>query len=291
MFWHDDFFTLRDGEKRPFFHVGKFQNRMVIQHPYFWFGSLCNAYLWKGKSLADSDENTPIYLQQFEVAVEGNVFDFHDFLARTERNRRLKPDECLWYETGFWTITIERESFMGIGLENLRKMLVEKPDSKFALCVSNTDSVIIMSSGGSGNETILISIYASNELFPFAEVIEPIQKSIEVYDRFRLLKSEMGREENIRRFWFARRTISLDPVAFIMDIEWRDYKRLPVLKNQFKRTRDSVVGEIEYLMGTMRHGFTDSDYNEKRDFDLYAEIWELESSSIVEFHFELADVR
>jgi len=83
MLWHDDFFTLSNGETRPFFRVGKFNEFLIIQHPYFWFGSLCNPYLWRNKKLADSEYSTPIYLHQFEVSSEKEVFDFHDFLYQT----------------------------------------------------------------------------------------------------------------------------------------------------------------------------------------------------------------
>ena len=289
MLWHDDFFTLLDGETKSFFRMGKHHEFLIIQHPYFWFGSLCNPYLWKNKKLADSEYSTPVYLHQFEVASKTDVFDFHDFLFRIERNWHLKPDEGLWFETGFWSIIIEGICFMGMGLERLRETLIETPESKFALCLSNNDSIIVVRSGKSRNRTILLSIYASNENLPFAEVVDPFKKSVDAYSSATPLKNEVLREENLRRFWFAKRSIHLDPVAYIYDREHGDYKKLPILKNEFKRTRDPVIGKIQFLTGTTGGGFIESDYLCKRSCNLHAEIWELESLSIVEFHFELED--
>jgi len=176
---------------------------------------------------------------------------------------------------------------MGMGLQRLSETLNGVPESKFALCLANNDSIIVVSSGKSRNKTVLLSIYASNEILSFAEVVEPFKKSIEAYSSTNLLRDEILREENLRRFWFARRSIPLDPVAYIIDREHGDYKKLPIIKNEFKRTKDSVVGKIEYLIGTTHGGFTETDYTSKRLCSLHVEIWELESLSIVEFSFEL----
>jgi hypothetical protein len=287
MLWHDDFFTLPNGETEPIFRIGKL-NDLVIQHPYFPFGSPYNPYLWKKEKLANSEYSTPVYLLQFEVASETDVFDFHGLLSQIERNWHLKPDESLWFETGFWSIVIDGISFMGIGLQRLSETLTEVPGSKFALCLANNDSIIVVGSGKSRNRTVLLSIYASNENLPFAEVVEPFRKSIEGYSSKNLLKNEILREENLRRFWFAGRSIHLDPIAYIIDREHGDHKILPIIKNEFKRTKDSVIGKIENLIGTTHGGFIETDYTSKRLCTLHAEIWKLESLSLAEFSFELA---
>ena len=285
MLWHDDFFTLPNGETRSLCSIGKTKDYLIIQHPYFHFGSLHNAFLWKNERLIDSEYSTPIYLNQFEVDLENRVFEFHDFQSKMEINWHLKEDETLWFETGFWSIIIGGTLSMGIGLNSLRDTLTIHPESKFAICLSNEDSMVIITSGQNKNGTILLSIYASQEVLPFAEVVEPFRKTIRSYRSATLIRDEMLREEDLRRFWFAKRPIKLDPVAYVIDREHGDYRILPILKNMFGRSRDPVIGKIDYLTGITSGGFIESEYNSDILWELYADIWDLGSLSIVEFNF------
>lgn len=286
MLWHDDFFTLQNGETESIFPIGKSDNYLIIQHPYFHFGSLCNPYLWKNEKLSNSEFNTPVYLNQFEIRLNADIFNFHNFLSKLESNWHLKEDESLYYETGFWSINIEEKMYMGLGINSLNSRLIKNRDLEFALCLSNSDSLVIITSGRPKNETILLSIYASNEILSFAEVVEPFRKTIQRYNSAMLLKDELLREENYRRFWFAKRPIKLNPVAYVIDREgFGEYKMLPILKNVFKRTRDPIIRQIEYLTGTTSGGFVESEYNSDQTWELCAEIWDLGSLSIVEFIF------
>lgn len=284
MLWHDDFFTSLNGETKPYFKMGEFRERFIIQHPYFHFGSLLNPYVW-----ADTRGfgfETPIYFQQFEFTTDATPFDFRDFLVDVEKNSHLKPDEVLWHETGFWSIISEEICYMGMGLERLKKTLDRATRAKFALCLSNEVSVVLINSKKSEDKKVILSIYASNDILPFVEVVEPFRESTANYDGV-CLQNEMLLEEKIRRFWFAKRDINLNPIAFIMNKEDPSYKMLPVIKNEFRRTKDHVISKIQFLTGTTSGGFIESDYYSKRRFHLYAEIWELEYASIVDFRFEL----
>lgn len=285
MLWHDNFFTLLNGQTKPFFGVGNSNESLIIQHPYLHFGSLRNPYFWINEKTADLEDSTPIYLNQYEVAPEQEVFDFHDFLSKVETNWHLEPDERLWFETGFWSVIIENSSYMGMSIERLRETLIGTPESKFGLCLSNNDSIIIVSSGKRKNETVLLSIYASNETQPFAEIVDPFRKSVDTYCSATLLKDEMLREEDLRRFWFAKRPIKLDPVAYVIDREHGEYKLLPILENIFKRSRDPVICKIDYFTGITSGGFIESEYSSNKLWQLYADIWNLGSLSIVEFNF------
>lgn len=284
MLWHDDFFTLLDGKTKPYFKMGEFRERFIIQHPYFHFGSLFFPNAWTGRNARDSGYETPLYFQQFEFPSDVTPFDFHGFLADVEKNSYLKPDEVIWYETGFWSIISEETCYMGMGLESLKKTLDVLTRAKFALCLSNEDSIVLINSKLSKDKKVILSIYASNEMLPFVEVVEPFRESITNYGGV-CLKSEMLLEEKICRFWFVKRDIGLTPIAFIMDKP--SYKRLPVIKNEFRRTNDPVISKIQFLTGTTSGGFIESDYYSKRHFHLSAKIWELEYISIVDFRFEL----
>lgn len=286
MLWHDDFFTLPNGETKPYFKMGEFRKRFIIQHPYFHFGSFVSPYVWVNRNTRDFEYETPIYFQQFEFTTDSTLFDFCGFLADVEKNCHLKPDEVLWFETGFWSILSEETCYMGMGLERLKKTMDQATSAEFALCLSNNVSIVLINSKMNEDKKIMLSIYASNDILPFAEVMEPFRTSIANYDNVCLLKSEMLLEEKIRRFWFAKRDISLDPVAFIMSKEDPSHKMLPVLKNEFRRTKDPIISRIQFLTGTTSGGFIESDYYSKKQFQLYAEIWELEYVAIVDFQFD-----
>jgi len=286
MLWHDDFFTLVNGEKKPFFKIGDLSERFIIQHPYFHFGSVIFPFMRELEGTKDYEDETPIYFQQFELTIDTTLFDFDDFLLDVEKNWYLKPDEVLWYETGFWSIISNAKCYMGMGLKRLRKTLNKGKNAEFALCLSNNVSILLINSKINEEEKILLSIYASNDILPFVEVVEPFRQSIRNYDKISLLKSQILSEEKIRRFWFANRKINVNPVALIMDKRDPDYKRFPVIKNEFTRTRDPEISKIQFLIGTTGGGFIESDYYGEMQFLPYAEIWNLGAVSVVEFHFE-----
>jgi hypothetical protein len=287
MLWHDDFFTTLDGKAKSFWAIGKFGRRPVVLHLYFHFGSLLSPYVWaeRHRRRNNSEDRTPIYHQQFEFTTEPESFDFCGFLSKAEKNANLKPDEVLWWETGFWSITLKGISYMGMGLERLEAIVKEMKDGEFALCLSNNVSVILFDSNREERK-IVLSVYASNDILPFVEVMEPLRNSIACFSNSRAIKSEMLWEEDIRRFWFAPKDIGIEPVAFIMDKHDPRYKRHPVIRNEFRKTKDPVIGKIEFITGTTSGGFIESDYDGSRRFQLYAEIWELEHASVIEFFFE-----
>lgn len=286
MLWHDDFFTLVNGETKPFFKVGDFSGHFIIQHPYFHFGSTIFPFMREYEGIKDYEDATPIYFQQFELTMDPTLFRFDDFLLDVEKNCHLKPDQVLWYETGFWSIISNAKCYMGMGLERLKETLNNVKNAKFALCLSDNLSILLINSKVNEEGKILLSIYASNDILPFVEVVEPFRQSIRNYNNVSLLRSQILSEEKIRRFWFANRKINVNPVAFIMDKSNPDYKRLPVIKNEFTRTRDPEISKIQFLTGTTSGGFIESDYFGGMQFLPYAEIWNLGSISVIEFHFQ-----
>jgi hypothetical protein len=282
MLWHDDFFTQPSGQEKTFLKTGRFEGHFIVQHPYFHFGS--SPFQWRAR---EKDEDEPkVFFQQFEIDTTENFFDIDDFLINVEKNYHLRPDEVLWYETGFWTIVLDSNSFMGMGLNRLKETLKGQESAKFAVCLSNDISVILMNSKMSEENKILVNVYASNDIIPFVEVVEPFRKAIRKYDSSKSLISEILPERKLLRFWSARRRIGIYPEAFVIDRKHDDYKRLPVIKNPFTNVRDPVISKIRYATGTTIGGFIESDYYGGRQFYTYADIWELASASIVEFHFE-----
>lgn len=281
MLWHDDFFTLPNGQTKPFLKVGKFEGRFIIQHPFFHFGiSLLQ------RDLIEDEDKPEVYFQQFEITTSGSPFDIDDFLFNVEKNYRLRSDEFLWYETGFWTIVLDSNSYMGVGLSKLKETLEKQKIAKFAVCLSNNLSITLIHSKIDEENKILVSVCASNDIIPFVEVAEPYRKAIRDYDNFKSVKSEILLERKLRRFWGANRRVNINPVAFVMDKEKNDYKRLPVIKNPFTKVKDPVISKIRFITGTTSGGFIESDYYGGRQFLPCADIWDLASASIVEFHFQ-----
>jgi hypothetical protein len=287
MLWHDDFFTSLDGTIKPFWRIGKFNTSLIVQHLYFHFGSLLSPYVWaeRRRQGNNSEDKTPIYLQQFEFFTEPSSFDLAGFVSMVEKSLHLKPGELLWYQTGFWSIKLKGLAYMGMGLDQLKTIVSETEDVEFALCLSNNTSIALFNSDRD-KQRIVVSVYVSNDILPFVEVIEPFRNAAANFENVHVIRSEMLWEEDIRRFWFGNRTIELTPVAFIMDKKGSSYKRHPVIKNEFKRTKDPAIRKIEFITGTTSGGFIESDYYGGRRFLLYAEIWDLEYASVVEFQFE-----
>jgi len=285
MLMHDDFFTLPDGNTKPFFQMGNLSKRFIIQHPYFPFGSLTNPFLHMNEE--DFEDETPVYFQQFELSTDENSFDFNDFLLDIERNWHLRPDEALWYETGFWSIIYRAKCYMGMGVERLKETLNALENAKFALCLCNYESILLINSKMSEENKILLSIYASNDVLPFVEVVEPFRLAARNCKNVSSMKDRLLSEEKLRRFWFANRKININPIAFVMSKDDPRYKMLPVIGNEFTRTKDPEISKIQFLTGTTGGGFIESDYYGGRQFYPHAEVWNLGSISIVEFHFEM----
>lgn len=287
MLWHNDFFTLPNGEIKYFYKIANSQNPLFIQHPHFRFGYPWNPHLPKDDIDEEYESFKLIYSEKFEIPNRDKIFDFANFQALIKKNCNLKPEELLWYETEFWSILIGETTYMGMGSDNLSDVLFSFPESNFALCISTSDSVILLNSGNAKNKSILVSVYALNEVLPFAEIVHPIKKSIETYDSVDFIGSKMLLERDLRRYWSAKRPVNLDPIAYVLESSDSDYKMLPVVKNEHKRSRDPIVGKTINLMGTTRGGFIESDYATKCKYLLNAEIWNFDFASIVEYNFEL----
>jgi len=276
MLWHDDFFTLQDGQKTQSFRMGSFQGRIIIQHPFFHFGS---AFF-----VETEEEYTPvpeIYFLQTEIVTERKALDIASFLSSAEKKHNLPSDHFLWYETGFWSLVLNKEMHMGVGLQSLFSILGGLKSSEFAFCLSNNVSVVIINAEATYRKTLL-SIYASNDILPYAEVVEPYRQAIEELEDVRYTESKIIPEGKLRRFWVSPRPTSIDAVAFLMQ---KKRKMLPIVRNKFMRTRDPIIGKMGFLIGTHLGGFIESDFREGKRFIVTAEIWDLASVSVAEVVF------
>jgi len=281
MLWHDDFFTLSNGQTKAFLKLGKFEGRFIIQHPFFHFGSS-----FFQRDVAEEEDTPEVFFQQFEITTSKSPFDIDDFLFKVEKNYYLRPDESLWYETGFWTVVLGSDSYMGIGLNKLKDTLKKQKTAKFAVCLSSNISITSINSRVEEEQKIVVSVYASNDVIPFVEVVEPFRKAVEDYNDFKPLKSEILPERKLRRFWGANRRISINPIAFVIDRRHNENKILPVIKNPFTKTKDPLISKIRHITGITSGGFIESDYYGGKQFLPYAEIWNLASTSIIEFNFQ-----
>jgi len=184
MLWHDDFFTNRKGETYPYWKITNVRDRFIIQHPYIQFGFWTVPWTWKErkrKNTIAEENKTPVYFQKFELPKHGEIFDIPEFMSKVKKNAHLKSDETLWYETGFWSIMLDGANCMGMGVEQLTKVVSENKDAKSALCFSNNLSLLILASEGV-EQRVTVSVYCSNELIPFVEVIEPYRKAVAEYE-------------------------------------------------------------------------------------------------------------
>ena len=280
MLWHDDLFTLPNGKKEKLLKAGRFVGKFIIQHPYFHFYP---PTLYEDEE--NKEDNVKIYLQQFEILTKNDLFSVTEFASMVEKNCHLENDYVFWYETGFWSIILNGDLYMGMGLLRLDEILSEEGHTKFALCLSNNTSITIINSKIDEEDKVILSVYASNELIPFAEVLEPFRKTVKKYDYVKVLKSEILPEKVLRRIWSANRLIDLNPIAFVMDKESQGYKRLPIIKNPFRKVKDPVVRSLYNITGITSGGFIESDYYGGRKFLPYAIIWDLTDVAVVEFHF------
>ncbi len=288
MLWHDDFFTNQKGETFPYWKIANVRDRFIIQHPYIQFGTYVFPWVWKEKKRRNlpAEEKTPVYFQKFELSKpEREVFNIPEFLVRVEKNAYLEPNETLWHETGYWSIILQDANYMGMGVDQLMKAANKSRDAKFAVCFSNGMSILLIKSEGLG-QGVTVTVYSSNELIPFAEVVEPYRKTVAEYEGGHVVKSDMLWEEDLLRFWFASHELCINPIAYIMDKEDPKYKRHPVIRNEFTRTKDALISKIDFMTGTTSGGFIDSDYDAGHLFELHAEIWDLENVSVVEFIFD-----
>lgn len=284
MLWHDDFFTLPNGGKKRILKAGEFTGKFVIQHPYLHF--YLHFYPPILYSTLYEEDNAKICLQQFEISTENAFFSVTEFASAVEKSCHLRPGYVYWYETGFWSIILNGNLYMGMGLERLDEILNEKPHTKFALCLSNNISIAIINSKIDEKNKLILSVYASNDLIPFAEVLEPFRETVKEYDRVKVLKSEVLPEKVLGRVWSANRVIDLNPIAFVMDKKFPDYKRLPIIKNPFRKVKDPIVRSLDNITGITPGGFIESDYYGGRKFLPCAIIWDLADVAVVEFRFQ-----
>lgn len=283
MLWHDDLFTLPNGRKKKILKAGKFTGKFVIQHPYLHFLPHFYPLVYKE---AEDEEDAKIYFQQFEISMENDFFSVAEFASEIERSCHLKSGRVYWYETGFWSIILNGTLYMGMGLKRLDEILSEKQHTKFALCLSNNISIALINSKIYKKDKLILSIYASNDLISFAEVLEPFRKTIEKYNHVKVLKSVILPEKVLGRLWSANRAIALNPIAFVMDKRFTDYKRLPIIKNPFRKAKDPIVRSLYNITGVTSGGFIESDYYGGRKFLPYAVVWDLADVAVVEFHFQ-----
>lgn len=284
MLWHDNFFTLPDGKTKTTLKLGEFGEKFIILHPHFHFGSLETPFL-NEEDLNQDEESVKVYFQQFEVDLEQDDFEIDDFVSEVEKNYHPKEDESLYYETGFWSGTKGMDQYMGIGTEKLAEARQDNSISDFAICFSNNISVLVVSSKKE-SASIVLSLYASNDILPFIEVTEPFQKKINTYKSSHEVIRQILPEHGLRRYWRGDELISILPIAFLMDLRDKNYRRLPIIQNPFGETKDEVIKRIHNLTGVTRGGFIESDYGGQNRFSLRAEIWELSTAAVVEFIFD-----
>jgi hypothetical protein len=291
MLWHDNFFTDRKGQTRTCWKIANLDNGFIIQYPHIDFGSCTFPWVWlESNKKLKPEEKTPVYFQEFELHNFDKIFDSAEFMSKVEKHAFLEPDETLWFETGFWSIVMNGSNYMGIGVEQLTSVLKEHEDAKFALCLSNRTSMLLIKSGDTPQKTN-ICVYCSNEILPFVEVVEPFRKAVAEYNDNRVLTSSMLWEENLLRFWFASHELYINPVAYIMGgREDPTYKQYPIIRNEFQKTRDNLIKKLDFITGTYNGGFIESDYDGGLLFDLCAEIWNLGNVTVIEFLFDDSEV-
>jgi len=279
MLMHDDFFTLADGHVKSFWKMGKFKGRFIILHPFLHFGSMPHF------PTEEQEEDAKIYFEKYEINARKDPFDIDEFMSGVEKGCYLKKDEVLWYETGFWTAVLGSQFVMGAGTTRLQELL-ERTKLCFAICLQSNISLTIINSDVNDCHKITVSVYASNDISPYVEVLEPFRKEIDRHEGSRRVASKVLLEKEIRRFWKTDRKILLRPLASAMHLEDKDLKVLPIIRSPFRRVRDPIVNNLCYLTGITSGGFLDSDFEGKRRFLPYAEIWELSTASVVEFVFQ-----
>lgn len=273
MKWHDDQFTSIDGRRTPYFFIGYFEDKYIIQHPYMNFGSLFYC--------PDSDHL--IYHNKYCYSIKNDFINIINKIIKCLAKYYSYSIDKIWFgDTGYWNILNNKKSFFGYRIKSLKLSSKIIKSNNIAISFIGSDFILNIYKSIEKESDNIIDVYVSNEYNPFIEVIESFQKCCSDVGAI-LDKDEIIKELDIRKFWKSEKGINIKPVTYIMD---KEYKMLPIIRNPFKRTSYKEINKLEYICGTTRGGFIDSEYdNDEVFFRLDTNLWRLESVSLLEFLF------
>jgi hypothetical protein len=282
MFTYEDFFTTLKGERQSLLKVGKQSGCLVIQHPYFHFSGI--PYWFNPKK--DEGFDNKVLVEQYELKLSA-VFSLSEFVTNVEKNFGLSSKNYFWYDTGFWVVELKDGLYLGLGVEAFDKYFLKEHSNTFAVCHSNNLCTTIINSNKKENDKITISVYALNDELPFAEVLDPFRKTIKHYEKANCVNNEMTTDNKLLEHWEASCTIDINPIAFIMDKQFKSSAGFPIIKNPFRKSNNFGVKSLLNIFGTVNGGWVDGDYNGGNKFIVYASVWNFAEVKVVDFVFDI----
>jgi len=266
--FYEEQFTLPTGDKVQFFETRSLhKEKACIQYPRLPFDTLS-----KGEWEAG------LYHQKFQFISDNRLSLLRKFIEKATHHAKLRENEVMWHDTGFWTIKKAKKAFMGIGLNSLENATRELKNGELYFCLANRDSIVSISStfeSGAVLRRTRIHMLVTNASLPFVTTIQPYRNAISDIGKNVILTEGHILESAI--LWkFYGSELVLNPVA---SIEVPSGPIFVVVKNHLDQERKRKFCPLEHLVIFTPGGFLRHDFGKK--FYSYFENWILDNNLII----------
>lgn len=272
--YYEEQFTLPAGDKVQFFETRSLHKKKAcVQHPPFLPFDTLSKGGWEAW----------LYHQKFQLIGANRLSLLRKFIQKATHHAKLRADEALWYDTGFWTIRKATKAFIGIGLNSLKNAIKELKNGDLYFCLANRDSIVGVSStfeSGAVLQGTSIHTYVTNASLPFVTVVQPYRNAIDDIGKNTILEEGTMLEPAIHRRLRGKGKLVLNPVA---TVETTSGTVFVVVENPFDLKDKMEFCPLKHLMAYTSGGFLKSDFN-KRKFYFWIESWILDDElTISEF--------
>ena len=110
---------------------------------------------------------------------EAHVLDTVDaFLEEYPEFVRLREDEQMWDDTGFWSARLDKDNYFGLARKTAELLLHDVPDCELALILANQMNMFAFTTQ-SGQKGTWVDVYLNDSYLPFAELRRAVHLTID----------------------------------------------------------------------------------------------------------------
>lgn len=205
---------------------------------------------------------------------EAHVLETIDaFLNHYPEVARLREDEQMWDDTGFWSARREDDNYIGLARATAESFLQENPDCEFALVLANQMNLFAFSTQSVPAGTF-VDVYLNNTYLPFGELRRAVQLTLDALGDWRSFGYRIDDQWGILRApatrkvsGHASRSTEIRPVAVVgaplgtfhsAIVEWK-----------FGNTPWTEFDSLRYLLASNRGPYwLDTDLISEKQFEL-----------------------
>ena len=290
---------------------------VVVFHPFLSFDPLTNlerqtgmlardGYIldWQINGLYDNlkgiydpgeDRVTPIVHE--EIKADFNFFQGLDsFLGKIERNFKLKADQWLWNDTGYWTAMDSKYGYMGLSEESAIRIWNNNKDIRLCYIVSNPSTILEFYLDKREENIFSLNVYYTNTFVVFPDLIEAVHRALDEVGNWKTIKIENKDHDVILASDYKNKrsmkrediiTFSISPKR-VMPIgndpnPGTDFLYAVIVENTFFNIEERVKKPDGYAILIRGGGWLREDFQEEKKYQIsFSEVRKLENCYLVQ---------